>query len=120
MTDLLEEEYKAVKDIMVSHIRLSPYDPKKELHLIIDGASSIGVGFVLIQYLDDQHPEKGALIINANSSMLSEQQVGYSPIDTELIGLDFACKACHYCGVARGSWRRHLCSKGVSESNWGN
>ena len=28
--------------------------------------------------------------------MLSEQQVGYSPIDSELIGLDFACKACHY------------------------
>ena len=72
-TDLLEEEYKAVKDIMVSHIRLSPYDPKKELRLIINGASSIGVGFVLYQCLDDQHPEKGALIINANSSMLSEQ-----------------------------------------------
>ena len=69
---MLEEEYKAVKDIIVSHIRLSPDDPKKELRLIIDGASSIGVGFVLFQYLDDQHPEKGALIINAKSSILSE------------------------------------------------
>ena len=28
-TDLLEEEYKAVKDIMVSHIRISPYNPEK-------------------------------------------------------------------------------------------
>ena len=81
---------------MVSHIRLSPYDPKKELCLIIDGASSIGVGFVLFQYLDDEKPEKGALIINANSSMLSEQQCGYSPIDNELMGLYFACQACHY------------------------
>ena len=68
----------------------------QELRLIIDGASSIGVGFVLFQYLDDKKPEKGSLIINTNSSMLSEQQVGYSPIDSELIGLDFACKACHY------------------------
>ena len=83
-TDLLEQEYNAIKALMVSHIRLSPYDPKKELRLIIDGASNIGVGFCLFQYLDDQHPEKGALIINANSSMLSEQQVGYSPIDSEL------------------------------------
>ena len=43
----MEAEYTAVKEIMVSHIRLSPYDPRKELRLIIDGASSIGVGFVL-------------------------------------------------------------------------
>ena len=63
---LLEAEYTAVKEIMVTHIRLSPYDPKKELCLIIDGASSVGVGFVLFQYLDDEKPEKGALIINAN------------------------------------------------------
>ena len=28
--------------------------------------------------------------------MLSEQQTGYSPIDSEAIALDFACQACHY------------------------
>ena len=94
-TDLLEEEYNAVKALMVSHIRLSPYDPQKVLRLIVDGAYSIGVGFCLFQYLDDQHPEKGALFINANSSLLSEQQVGYSPIDSELIGLNFTCKSFH-------------------------
>ena len=69
----MEEEYNAVKALMVSHIRLSPYDPGKELRLIIYGASSIEVGYCLFQFLDDKHPEKGAVIINANSSMLGEQ-----------------------------------------------
>ena len=85
-----------MKEIMVTQIRLSPYDPEKKLRLIIDGASSLGVGYVLFQYLNDEEPAKGALIISANSSMLSEQQTGYSPIDSEAIALDFACQACHY------------------------
>ena len=95
-TPMLEAEYQAVKEIMVTQIRLSPYDPEKQLRLIIDGASSLGVGYVLFQYLNDQDPAKGAVIISANSSMLSEQQAGYSPIDGEAIALDFACQACHY------------------------
>ena len=66
------------------------------MRLVIDGASSIGVDFVLFQYLSDQNPAKGAVIINANSSLLGENQVGYSPIDAELLGLDFASRACHY------------------------
>ena len=95
-TPALEAEYQAVKEIMVTQIRLSPYDREKKLRLIIDGASSLGVGYVLFQYLSDQDPAKGAVIISANSSMLSEQQAGYSPIDSEAIALDFACQACHY------------------------
>ena len=75
--NLLEEEYTAVKNIMSTEIRLSPYNQEKTLNLVIDGASSIGVGFVLFQFLDDNKPEKGAVIIAANSSMLSDSQVGY-------------------------------------------
>ena len=95
-TQILDEEYLAVKKIITSQIRLSPYDPEKKLRLVIDGASSVGVGFVLFQFLSDAEPAKGAVIINANSSMLSENQVGYSPIDAEMISLDFAARACHY------------------------
>jgi len=82
--------------VMKTQIRLSPYDPSKTLRLIIDGASSAGVGFVLFQWVDDGNPDKGACIIAANSSMLGENQIGYSPIDAELLALDFATKACHY------------------------
>ena len=67
-TPLLEAEFEAVKDIMATQIRLSPYNPDKRLRLVIDGASSIGVGFVLFQYLSDDDPAKGARIIQANSS----------------------------------------------------
>ena len=81
---------------MATQIRLSPYNPDKRLRLVIDGASSIGVGFVLFQYLSDEDPTKGAWIIQANSSFLGESQVGYSPIAAELIGLDFAARCCHY------------------------
>lgn len=55
-TPALEAEYLAVKEIMVTQIRLSPYDKEKKLRLIIDGASSLGVGYVLFQYLNDQDP----------------------------------------------------------------
>jgi hypothetical protein len=80
----------------VTQIMLSPYDTEKKLRLNINGASSLGVGYVLFQHLNDEEPAKGALIIGANSSMLPEQQTGYSPIDGEAIALDFACQACHY------------------------
>ena len=95
-TSLLTEEYEAVKKVMVTQIRITPFDPAKVLRLVIDGASSIGVGFVLFQYIDDEDPEKGAVIINANSSMLGNKQDGYSPIDAELVSLDFAARSCHY------------------------
>ena len=86
----------AVKQIIETQIRLSPYDTSKKLCLLIDGASSAGVGFVLFQFLNDQDTEKGACIVAANSSMLSDNQIGYSPIDAELLALDFTAKACHY------------------------
>ena len=76
-----------------SWIKILEYDESKKLRLVKDGASSIGVGFVLFQYLSDQNPEKGAVIISANSSLLGEAQVGYSPIDAELLELDFAARA---------------------------
>ena len=45
----LEQEYNNVKTVMCEQIRLPPYDPSKPLRLVIDGASSLGVGFVLFQ-----------------------------------------------------------------------
>ena len=50
-TQILEEEYEAVKEIVTNRIRLSPYNPDKKLRLVIDGASSVGVRFVLFQFL---------------------------------------------------------------------
>ena len=57
---------------MQTQIKLSPYDPTKKLKLIIDGASSLGTGFILIQHLNDEQPEKGCKIVNAGSCLLPE------------------------------------------------
>ena len=54
----MEDEYAAVKEIVTTQIRLSPYDETKKLRLVIDGASSVGVGFVLFQFLSDQDLKK--------------------------------------------------------------
>ena len=95
-TEALEEEYNNVREIMINQIRLSPYDPSKPLRLVIDGASSLGVGFVLFQWLDEEDESKGAAIINANASMLKDNQLSYSPIEAECIGLEFAATCCAY------------------------
>ena len=34
------------------------------LHLVVDAASSIGLGFVLLQWIDKLNLKKGAVIIN--------------------------------------------------------
>ena len=95
-TEILEQEYNVARQIMETQIQLSPYDPEKQLRLLIDGASSVGIGYCLFQYVSDSEPEKGAVIISCNSSVLGESQVGWSPIDAELLSLDFAMKSCHY------------------------
>ena len=44
-TTLMEQEFKDLKFIFETQIRLTPYDKTKELNLLTDGASSQGVGF---------------------------------------------------------------------------
>ena len=43
----LEDENRNCMEIMKTRIKLSPYDPNKRLRLIIDGAKTVGTGFVL-------------------------------------------------------------------------
>ena len=44
---------------MKKQLKLSPYDPKKKLTLIIDRARTAGTGFLFIQYVDDKDIKKG-------------------------------------------------------------
>ena len=75
----LEAEYLQTKKIMKTEIRLSPYNENRWLNLVIDGASSKGVGFVLYQLVDEEDPSKGANIIQAGSSLLPSN-LGFSPV----------------------------------------
>ena len=65
-------EFKDLKFIFESQIRLTPYNKTNKLNLLTDGASSQGVGFVLFQYINDDQPELGVTIVAANSSRLKD------------------------------------------------
>ena len=51
-TEEMEYEYQNLRKIMRKQLKLSPYDPKQKLRLVIDGARTAGTGFLLIQYVD--------------------------------------------------------------------
>ena len=53
-TKKMQEEFDKVKLIFTDQIRLSPYDPSRELNILTDGANSAGNGFVLYQNLKDE------------------------------------------------------------------
>ena len=66
----MQQEYEAIKMIFRDQIRLSPFNPKKTINILTDGASS---------------------------SSLKKSQMAYSPVDTEVLALKFACDASqHY------------------------
>ena len=62
---------------------------------MIDGAKTVGTGFILIQYLNDEEPEKGVNIFHARSGKLDPEK-DYSPIEAEAIALNRAIEACHH------------------------
>ena len=95
-TDIMEEEFRQVKEIFTHQIRLSPFDVEKRINIATDGANSSGVGFVLFQNADDLKQGENVSIVKANSSGLREGQTQYSAVDTEVLALKFACDASFY------------------------
>ena len=59
----MQEEFDKMKFIFTYQIRLSPYDPSRELNILPDGASSAGIGFVLYRNLKDDEPGKNITIV---------------------------------------------------------
>ena len=51
---------------------------------------------MLYQNLNDEEPGKDVTIVAANSSGLKDSQLGYSPVDCEVLALKFATDACCY------------------------
>ena len=91
----MQQEYEAIKMIFKDQIRLSPFNSKKPINILTDGASSRGIGFVFYQPTDISTQE--VTIVQANSSSLKKSRMTFSPVDTEVLALKFACDACqHY------------------------
>ena len=52
-TNIMGQEFNAVKEIFTHQIRFWPLDVDKKINIVIDSANSAGVGFVLYQNADD-------------------------------------------------------------------
>ena len=95
-TPEMELEFEKVKIIFTDQIRLSPFNPDREINILIDAANKSGVGYCFYQNLNDDDPEGEVTIVNANSSALKDNQMQYSAIDCEVLGLKFAVDANAY------------------------
>ena len=113
-----KKEYEEIKLIFQDQIRLSPFDPNKAINILTDGPSSKLIGFVFYQHPDKSNPCEEVTIVQANSSALKDSQLGYSPVDCEVLALKFATDACHhYLYGAPIQIVAHY--KGCSTSLWG-
>ena len=63
----MQWEFEQIRLIFKDQIRLSPYDPSKELNILTDGANSKGNGFVFYQNANDHKPGNDVTIVQANS-----------------------------------------------------
>ena len=79
-TKNMQDEFDKVTLIFTDQIRLSPYDPSRELNILTDGANSAGIGFVLYQNLDDNDPGKNVTIVPSLVNILFKHvAVGLGP-----------------------------------------
>ena len=63
-----------LKESIKKSLKLSPYDPNQKLRLIIDGSRTIGTGFILVQYINDDDVKEGIKIVKAGSSLLPQDR----------------------------------------------
>ena len=91
----LEDEYNNCMEIMQTRIKLLPYDPTKRLRLTIDGAKTVGRGYFLCQYIDQENASKGVKIIYCGSGKLDPNK-DYSPIEADAIALSREMEGCHH------------------------
>ena len=94
-TEAMEEEFVFLKKEMKKTLKLSPYNPEQKLRLIIDGSRTVGTGFILVQYINDEKVEEGIKIINAGSALLPQDR-DFSAMEAESIALDRAMVSCHH------------------------
>ena len=80
-TPYIQAEFEQLKRIFQDQIRLSPFDPEKEINILCDGASSKGIGYIFYQNANKNKPGEDVTIVSANCSALKETQLDYSPID---------------------------------------
>merc|ERR1711891_140605 len=62
-TPEMNAEFEKVKIIFTDQIRLSPFNPEREINILIDAAKTKGVGYCFFQYVNDDNKEGEVTII---------------------------------------------------------
>ena len=68
----MEREYLQTRKLMKKNFKISPYQAKQWLNMVIDGSSTRGIGYVLFQWLNKEDPSQGATIIQAGISLIPQ------------------------------------------------
>ena len=58
---------------------------RKSLYLVIDGSSQVGMGYVLLQRIQETDPIKVFSIVSAGSSLLPTTKGEFLPVESEMI-----------------------------------
>ena len=91
----LQKELDQLKLAIKNHVLLSPLDTNKPIHLHLDAATTVGMGYVLCQPRSDD-PADGKTIVSCNSTTFTETQQRYSPFEAETLAVQWATKAEDY------------------------
>ena len=62
-TPYMQEEFVQLNKIFQDQIRLSPFDPEKEINILCDGASSKGIGYIFYQNANENKPGEDVMIV---------------------------------------------------------
>ena len=95
-TEEMLAEYETVNQLMLTQIKLSPYNCEKALYLVIDESSRVGTGYCLLQRIQEDDPTMGFTIVSAGVSLLPTTKSEFSPIESEMISLERAVTSCDH------------------------
>ncbi len=87
-----DQAFQHAKEMLVTAPTLAYFDQKKETHLYTD-ASTLGIGFVLMQKQDGSDGEWKT--VQAGSRFLTNTKSRYAVIELECLAIAWATKKCH-------------------------
>lgn len=88
----LEKELGKMKAAILEHVKLSPLDVTKDVHLWTDAAPTVGMSYLLLQEKVVGDESQGYNIITCDSTTFKRGRSSYSPFEAELAAVHWACK----------------------------
>ena len=88
----INEEFLKVKEILTSDMIVKPFDPELDTVLITDASRLNGLGYLLVQYDQENHPR----LVQCGSFALTDHQKNYATIELEFLAIVRAIEKCSF------------------------